>query len=175
MASTAPVFPACINPQGTVKAHYAQGTHGIVGNSGTYTGSDTVYQITDKTVMQCFCAENGEGIQTNWFEVSNLSESDIKNLIVQGWILVPNGALWGLNNASYLAQNSTYSCKGSSNGTGGSSSSNTGGQAILSQATTNVGAVLGLANTGTLGTVYSLISAGSVAVILGLLLNKKKE
>ena len=108
-----PSFAVCTNPQGTVKVSYPSGTHGIPGRTDTFNGSDTVYQLTNDTLVQCFCAVDGRGIQTNWWNVSSLTQQEIDTLKNQGWIFIPNGALWGLDEAEYLAINSDYSCQGS--------------------------------------------------------------
>ncbi|HEX8965691.1 MAG TPA: hypothetical protein VF820_04645 [Patescibacteria group bacterium] len=50
-ASTTPDFPACSSPQGSTIASYDSGTHGIPGDSSTYTGSDTVYQVNESQVL----------------------------------------------------------------------------------------------------------------------------
>src|SRR5215210_7466089 len=80
LAVTTPSFPTCINPQGSVKASYSSGTHGIVGSTQEYTGSDSVYTLSDNTIVQCFCPVNGNGIQTDWWKIANLSDTDIKIL-----------------------------------------------------------------------------------------------
>ena len=60
-------FPGCPNPGGTLKVSYVTGQHGIPGDYSTYTGSDSVYILSENQVVQCFCAESGtSGIQTNW-------------------------------------------------------------------------------------------------------------
>ncbi len=107
-----PTFPNCMNPQGTNIANYSTGTHGIVGSSSTYTGSDAVYALSEETNVQCFCpAEGSTGIQTNWWEIPEMSFEEIANYQKLGWIYVPNGALWGLNENPYLTYNTEYSCK----------------------------------------------------------------
>lgn len=107
-----PTFPSCQIPQGELKAFYPQGTHGIPGSEEEYIGSDAVYFLTEETLAQCFCPIGGEGIQTNWWKVSELSIEQIDNLIADGWIYVPNGFEWGLEEAPYLAKNETYQCAG---------------------------------------------------------------
>ncbi len=109
---TQPSFPSCSAPSGTIIASYATGTHAIAGDPNLHTGSDTVYQESDITVMQCFCPDDlsGKGIQTNWWDVADLSSDDIQTLIGNGWINEPNGSDWGLNNAPYLAMNSNFDC-----------------------------------------------------------------
>jgi len=108
---TIPSFPRCLAPQGTQKVFYPTGIHGIPGNTGTYTGSDTVYILSEETLMQCFCPTNGAGIQSNWWNVSNLSLNQIDEMVGLGWIFVPNGTAWGLQEAPYLVKNEAYQCK----------------------------------------------------------------
>lgn len=152
LAVTTPDFPACVNPQGQLKVSYADGTHGIPGNASTYTGSDSVYQLSDTTLTQCFCAPDGQGIQTNWWKVSSLSSENIQILVSQDWTLIANGSAWGLDEAPYLAKNSNFSCG----------------------ASTTTGQILGLATTGNAVFILSVISAGLLILGLGLILNKRK-
>ena len=136
-AVNTPSFPSCTSPAGATIADYSSGIHGIVGQSQTYTGSDRVYRLNDDQVTQCFCSsDGGTGIQTNWWKYADLSDQEIKILERQGWIMIPNGSLWGLDNAPYLTRNESYSCSGSTgsggtNSTGGSSSSNSSSGSIL--------------------------------------------
>lgn len=146
-----PNFPTCQNPQGAIKAQYNEGNHGIVGDSATYTGKDTVYQINADTFLQCFCSPNGQGIQTNWWKVSSLNQEEIQILKNSGWIYIPNGSLWGLENAPYLTKNFNFSCSNNNN-TENNLQGGTGGGSILGVSAT--GDVLGLASTGNNTTVY---------------------
>jgi hypothetical protein len=111
-AYVVPVFPSCSNPQGTLKVSYDSGTHYIVDGSGM-NGSDAVYFTSDITLIQCFCADSGSGIQTNWWKASTLSQSEIDQLVKLGWHYIPTGADWGLENVPYLASNEIYTCKSS--------------------------------------------------------------
>ncbi len=113
-----PDFPSCTSPTGTLKVSYSDGIHGIVGNSGTFTGSDAVYIVGDSNLTQCFCAADGSGIQTNWWKIGSLSQDQFNTLQSQGWIYIPTGLPWGLEDAPYFAQNTNYSCGGSSGGGG---------------------------------------------------------
>ncbi len=159
-AATVPSFPVCVNPQGTVISSHDSGTHGVAGDTGVYTGKDTVYSLTSESLTQCLCADSGAGTQTNWWKASSLTQDEINIYISEGWILIPNGAAWGLEQAPYLAKNSSYACKG---GSGGSSETKVGGasavnntQSILSLATTgNTMFILGVFLTG-----MSFIGAG---------------
>lgn len=175
-SATIPNFPVCTNPQGTVKASYASGTHGIVGSTANYTGSDVVYQLSPDSLMQCFCAESGDGIQTNWWKISQLSEEEVDNLVKLGWIYVPNGALWGLDPVAYLAKNMDFKCpanggSNSSSGNGGSSNNSSSGSA--SSANANLASVLGLASTGNNTLFYLLPFIGIISLIIGFILKRK--
>lgn len=66
LAVSTPSFPSCVNPTGQVIASYQDGTHGVPGDTNTYTGEDTVYALNAEQVVQCLCTSNAEGIQTNW-------------------------------------------------------------------------------------------------------------
>lgn len=171
LAVTAPDFPACANPQGQLKVSYTDGTHGIPGDTSTHTGSDSVYTVSDTTLIQCFCPSDGNGIQTNWWNVSSLSSEDIQILISQGWTLIANGSAWGLDEAPYLTKNSSFSCSTSSSSS--SSDSGTGGGETLGASTTT-GQILGLATTGNAVFILSVISVGLLILTLGLILNKRK-
>lgn len=117
-AVNAPTFASCLHPEGEIIATYNSGIHGIVGETQTYTGSDTVYKMNDSQVVQCFCPENeGQGIETSWWKYDDISETDRVILQRQGWIHVVSGKNWGLDDASYLAKNSRYDCR--STGIGG--------------------------------------------------------
>lgn len=106
-------FPSCSNPQGDLKVHYDSGQHGIVGESGTRSGVDDVYFVDSyDQLLQCFCGSEGEGIQTDWLYAGEIDLTQIENYINSGWILVANGADWGLIEGQYLARNSSYICGG---------------------------------------------------------------
>lgn len=188
-----PNFPACVTATGTVIASYDSGTHGIVGDSGTYTGSDKVYKITDTTLVQCFCSTNGSGIQTNWWKTSSLTQEQFKQLEADGWIYVPNGAAWGLEDTSYMAKNSNYSCNGGgdvcTNLEGTQTSIPDGYHAGLTPNTCmkyefggppqssgiGGGQVLGLATTGTTSRMLAFGLLGSIVLALGLIGNSKQK
>ncbi len=159
-AVTTPDFPTCTNPTGNIKVQYNEGTHGVVGNSAEFEGKDSVYSINDAQVLQCLCMEDNDGIQTNWWKVSSLNDSDIQSLKNQGWHYVANGALWGLDNAPYMAKNSEYECGGG-----------IGGGEVLGLATTASDA----ATTGNKAQLYSTlgIGLGFLFLLLGFLLLRK--
>jgi hypothetical protein len=144
-AATVPTFPVCSNPQGTVKVSYDSGTHGVVGDATTYTGKDTVYTLSENTLTQCLCTTNGNGIQTNWWKASSLTQEEINVLVNEGWKFVQDGSAWGLSSAPYLAKNSTYSCTGGSGGTSDNNSSNSNSSNSVAGVTQ---AILALASTG---------------------------
>lgn len=160
-----PNFPQCSNPSGTIKSKYDSGTHGIVGIEGTYVGGDVVYQVNENAVVQCFCADSGNGIQTNWWKVPGITEETIKELKALGWIFVPSGSVWSLTNDPYMALNSQYTCKSSSGG--GSGGSNTS-----SSSSSNV---LALASTGSTLKVAFFALLGASALLSGVILRRMKN
>lgn len=165
-AVTAPTFPVCANLAGQVRASYDSGTHGVAGNTSTFTGKDTVYTLTDNTLAQCLCTNSGEGIQTNWWKVSSLTEDEKNILISQGWILIPDGSAWGLETGPYFAKNSSYACT-SSNAVGGASTGS-----VLGASTK---AVLGLATTGNIVFILTVILTGFALLGSGISLSFKKK
>jgi len=165
-AVVSPDFPSCVNPQGSLKVEYNQGTHGVIGNSNEFKGKDSVYTISENQTLQCLCTDNGQGIQTNWWKVSSLTADQINILISQGWTKIPDGSAWGLDSSPYLARNIDYSCSGSGNSTGG-----VGGQ-VLGAST---GSVLGLATTGNTPFILSVILSGLIFLSLGAAITKIKN
>ena len=169
-------FPSCTNPQGELIASYDTGIHGVVGHSEAYSGSDRVYLLDNGNYLQCLCTESGNGVQTNWWKVSSLTEDEITTLKNLGWHYIPSGEPWGLAASSYMAQNVEYSCKSSSNGGGGngsgSASDGTGGQILASAASTSSD-VLGLAATGNIKLIYTLLLLGFVSVGLRIALKRQ--
>ncbi len=147
-------FPSCLNPQGTVKVSYSEGTHGIPGDRSTYTGSDVVYQLDGNTkLLQCFCADNGDGIQTLWYKTSSLTDQEKDSLIRDGWISVPNGTVWGLDNVEYLAKNYPYACGPRAIG---------GGELVDMAGTGNSAALFGFFSSG-----MALLLAGALRIRRG--------
>ena len=122
-AVSLPDFVSCVNPQVAASQVNNGSNHGVAGQSNAYSGTDKIYNLQNGNVTQCLCTDGGSGIQTNWLKVSQLSESDIDSLKIQGWVYIPTGSLWGLDDAPYLAKNSDFSCGGSSNGSNQRSSS----------------------------------------------------
>lgn len=181
-AIDAPSFTSCVNPKGELKVNYETGTHGIAGQPGLFEGKDSVYKLSENSLTQCFCAVDGSGIQTNWWKLPQLSESEIKSLEAQGWIYIANGALWGLDNAPYMAKNSDFSCKssgenGGSSDSGSSSSSNSGSSSgsssSVSSDSAGIGQVLGLASTGNTVLVLATALTSGLSLLLGLILKKR--
>lgn len=158
-AISQPSFPVCSFPTGTLKVSYDEGSHGIPGDMAEYQGRDDVYEVNDTISYQCFCADNGEGIQTNWWKISGLAQSDIDYLKRLGWIYVPDGNLWGLTGDPYLALSTTYTC-----GAGG-----VGGGEVLGVNTWN------LAATGNKPLIFLLIGLGMAFFLLGWLVQKKSQ
>ncbi len=171
-STATPNFSSCLNPQGSLKVKYDSGNHGIVGKSSLVTGSDSVYSQDGNSLIQCFCAEDGSGIQTNWWKISGLSENEIESLKKEGWVYIADGSAWGLEQGPYLASNSDYSCKSKDTGRGGNSdsSSSSGGEVAGSS---NIGQVLGLAFTGGVGVIYSLFALSALFGLLALFAPKK--
>lgn len=122
-----PPFPSCLNPAGAITVHYDTGIHGIVGDSSTHTGSDSVYQIDEQKTLQCFCATDGSGIQTDWVKTSSFTQNVIDALVADGWTFVPNGLAWGLTDSPYYAKNSQYICSTDFFGKGGGGNGGNGG------------------------------------------------
>ena len=178
-----PSFTSCLNPQGDIKANYETGTHGIVGSGATFSGKDTVYTISDNALTQCFCAVDGNGIQTNWWKVSSLTDSEINVLKSQDWVYVANGALWGLEQVPYLALNSDYTCKSSGGGGGGTGdsgsssngSSNASSGGSVAGVSAGVGQVLGLASTGNSKFFYGVLLISPISLLVGLFLKKRAK
>lgn len=169
-----PNFTSCVNPQGSIRASHTSGTHGVAGDTNTYTGVDTVYTLNENTYTQCLCTDNGQGIQTNWWNVSSLTQKDLDIFVNQGWIFIQNGSAWGLDSAPYLAKSSNFVC----NGTGGDSSSNssdggTGGP--VAGSSSSIDEFLNLASTGNKIFILLVIFTGISLLSLGLILNLKKS
>lgn len=156
-AVTLPSFPSCTQPQGSVKASYDTGVHGIVGDSREYRGQDKVYQVAGHYLIQCFCPENsGTGIQTNWVTAETFSTNDQDFLQRSGWEWIADGSAWGLQAKPYLAKNSNYSCRDE----GG-----IGGGDVLGASTGSYPRVLGLADTGAFQNYLFLFSLESVILM----------
>ncbi|KKR30449.1 hypothetical protein A2715_04535 [Candidatus Woesebacteria bacterium RIFCSPHIGHO2_01_FULL_39_32] len=181
-ATELPSFPFCSNPQGEIKVSYDSGTHGVVGSQTQYQGKDTVYFVGENNYLQCLCTDQGEGIQTGWLKLGNLSNNEIDELRNEGWQYVPDGTLWGLAGGDYLAKNSPYSCNGEGGNTTptltptptSSTISSTSGDPGIGGSVIAASAPL-LAATGTSTLFYSLLAFGLASFGLGLVLRKKDK
>lgn len=169
--------PSCLTPNGRVIADYATGDHGIVGQ-GNKIGADKVYSL-ETGALQCFCGEDGHGIQTNWLNASNLSQDQIKIYESQGWIYVPTGASWGLSDDPYIAKNADYTCHSTTGGgegqrpnnpTDGKSDGRTDGAGSIVQAAKG-----SLASTGNTLFIIQVFLAGVLLTATGVILNKRSK
>jgi hypothetical protein len=110
---TPPTFPRCEDRIFSVNgdmAHYDTGIHGIPG-VGNREGSDDVYVLTENNFLQCFCPVEGSGgIQSNWWNVSGLSETEITRFRSEGWLFETSGSGWNLPDDPFLIQNRNFSC-----------------------------------------------------------------
>jgi LPXTG-motif cell wall-anchored protein len=131
--------------------------------------------------MQCFCSKNGDGIQTNWWKVSSLSFEEVEYLKALGWVYIPNGSVWGLQEAPYMAYNTEYDCgedddddddDNDNDDDDDEDDDNEGGIGGVLGAST-VGEVLGLASTGDAQAIALLVGTGSLSAAAGLYLLKK--
>lgn len=163
-----PEFHSCLNPQGTQKVKYDNGLHGIAGEEYLFQGKDIVYTLSDNAQLQCFCPEDGNGIQTDWWKASALTGNEITSYQSQGWHLIADGSKWGLSADPYLARNSRYNCKPNSTPTPTPTSGGIGGGS-----STTVTHVLALASTGNAAFIYALAGSGIIFVLAGILLQMK--
>lgn len=164
-----PNFPTCSNPSGILQVSFGEGIHGIAGNPGEFTGSDSVYTVDDARTVQCFCATDGAGVQTHWWKFSSLTQEQVNQLKNEGWTYVPSGEPWGLQPDPYLALNANYSCKPTTTttttNTNNSNSSSNNGTVLAASTSNQGGSVLGLATTGNTQTIaalaaFSILSLG---------------
>jgi hypothetical protein len=181
---TTPTFPYCTDPQGVVKITYTEGIHGIPGNYNTNVGSDTVYYLSDDTLMQCFCSINGDGTQTNWWKVSSLTLDQVETLLGWGWTYIPDGSAWGLVEAPYVAFNSSYLCEDVDTDDGEDETDDNNDEDKNDQnddervgAVLGIGGqVLGLATTGNISDLYLPLGTGIMSTsLLAFWLFKKKQ
>lgn len=145
MAVSTPDFGSCVNPKISASQVNIGRDHGVIGHVNAYAGKDSIYKLSDGNVLQCLCPDNGKGIQTSWYKISGLSDTDINILKKQGWTYIITGSSWGLEDVPYLAKNNDYSCHGESQV---------------------------LAATGNSIAIYGLVLAGVVSLIAGLLLKR---
>lgn len=173
-------FPSCLNPQISPSQVNKGSNHGVVGFSTPFSGTDTIFNLSRNNVLQCLCTDNGQGFQTNWLNVSQLSQSEINVFVSQGWTFFANAGAWGLNGA-YVAKTSQFLCSAPTTTPtptpGQVSSSNTNPTATPIPQATNTPTpkkpeVLALATTGNILFIYILLLAGGSSFILGLILRK---
>lgn len=168
-----PDFPTCSNPRGILQVAFDQGVHGIAGNPGEFHGSDTVYGVDDARTVQCFCATDGNGVQTHWWKFSSLTQDQVNQLKNEGWTYVPSGEPWGLKPDPYLIKNANYNCKPTT--TTNNNTTTTSNGSVLSSTTSDPsqgGSVLGLATTGNISVVAGLASLSILS--LGFALTARK-
>ncbi len=189
-ADPVPTFGTCLNPQwNQTQVNYGS-NHGVV-NVGTFEGTDTIYS-SNGNVLQCLCTGQGLGYQTNWLKAANYSSSQIDYLKAQGWIYIPSGSAWGLEDSAYLAQNSSYSCTSCTptptpensptptvtptvTPTAGPTATPTPGPAATPTPGTQVGAASAnntLASTGNWLIIAGVFLAGVASLALGVILRK---
>jgi hypothetical protein len=190
-ANPVPQFGSCVNPQWAQTQSNSGSNHGVV-NIGTFSGVDSIYSSGSNT-MQCLCADNGEGYQTNWLKASNYSNDQIDSLKAQGWIYVPEGKDWGLESGPYLAQNVTYTCTvctptptvtptgtltptptnvSGPTATPGPGATATPGTQVQGASANNTSSNNVLASTGNALVIYVSLLAGAISLIMGLFLKK---
>lgn len=161
-AQAIPSFPSCPNPGGEIIAKYDSGKHGVPGDSTEYMGADTVFKLNDAMVVQCLCPDSGSGVQTLWWKDPGLSADQQSIVVRQGWIRIPNGSLWGLDNSVYFTKNSNFECKGRGGAVLGASTSNSG-------ATINdPGSILGASTLAGTGNWMTIAGIFTLAVATGL-------
>ena len=165
-----PVFPACANPQGQLKVSYDNGVHGVVGDSNAYAGKDSVYNLSNGNATQCLCPVSGNGIQTNWMKVNQMSEEEISVYVKDGWKYITDGSSWGLDQGPYLAQNLAYSCTSSSSSSSSSSDSKVGGASA-----TNPNSVFSLANTGNMLFIVLVFLLGLALIVTGVISSLRRK
>lgn len=85
------------------------GFHHIPGQEATIEGSDDVYYLEGDNFVQCLCGIDGNGVQTSWWNASQVDEEDISSYVSSGWYY-EQGQSWNLINHPYLAKNTNYSC-----------------------------------------------------------------
>ena len=107
-----PEFPSCeayIGQQGDWTTAES-GDHHIPGQEETISGSDDIFQLENGNFLQCLCPPDGNGYQTNWWQVADrLSQEEVEHFIGKGWFF-ENGSEWNLFHTQYLAKNTRYNC-----------------------------------------------------------------
>lgn len=174
VGATETSFTSCLTPTGTIVANYPDGEHGIAG-LGSKIGKDKVYTLQDGNSMQCFCATDGAGIQTNWLKVGNLTSDQIKIYENQGWIYIPTGASWGLSDEPYLAQNINYSCWSTTTTNDGRSDGKSDGKSDGLGSIVQAAHGSNLASTGNLLFIAEIFSVGVLLTLIGLFLRSRSN
>ncbi len=189
-ANPTPSFGTCLNSQWSqIQVNAGDQKHGVVGIDSFY-GTDTIYE-SGGNAMQCLCTDQGQGYQTNWMKAAAMSQSQIDNYKAQGWIYVPLGKEWGLDDSTYLAKNSSYTCTACTptptpsvsvtpsvtptvTPTAGPTETPTPGPSATPTPGTQVGAASAnnLASTGNALLIYGSLLAGAASLILGVILRK---
>ncbi|HSW96546.1 MAG TPA: LPXTG cell wall anchor domain-containing protein [Candidatus Saccharimonadales bacterium] len=175
-----PSFPLCTNPQGSVIANYDTGSHAIAGQMSLVDGKDTVYSLDGalNQVTQCYCPPTDlNGIQTNWLQASDIPAGEKQQLLNNGWVFIENGAVWGLANAPYLAQNMSYTCNSSGSSTPATitavvqaaSSTNTNSSTSSSSSSNTPSS---LPNTGDSVILLEIMGVGILSIFVSFLLKK---
>lgn len=165
-AVSIPDFGSCLNPQVVATQINNGNSHGVVGQNTPYSGQDSIYNLSNGNVLQCLCTIEGSGVQTNWLKAAGLSQEETSSLKAQGWIYIPTGASWGLEDVAYVAKNISYSCK---------SNQPTPTPGIQAAVAAIQPGILGLAATGNAVALYSFVLAGLFSLLVGLLLKKTSK
>ena len=112
---TPPGFPQCAElsePGNWVTSRY--GDHHIPGQEATITGTDDIYYLEGGNFLQCICADDdNQSTQTVWWNITNLglTQDQIDEFVAGGWFVMDGGAWNLLQNNTYLAKNSGFSCQ----------------------------------------------------------------
>lgn len=176
-ANAVPDFGSCLNPQWGKTQENVGSNHGVVG-LGSFAGVDSIYR-NGGNVLQCLCTNDGRGYQTNWLKADNMSEGQKSSLKSQGWMYVPYGKDWGLDDAPYMAKNVEYTCANctptptpSVGTTPTPTPTVTSGPTATPTPTTESKVGGALAATGNAGIIYASILAGAAALIAGMVLRR---
>jgi len=181
-----------LNPQVAASQVNVGDSHGVVGYTGTaFSGTDTIYHMSNGNVLQCLCTTNGQGYQTKWIQASLFSESDISKLQTEGWEYFADAGSWGLS-GSYVAKTSQYACINCTptpamtqtptptptgtltptpTPTAGPTATPTPGPSSSSSSTTNT-TVENLAKTGNFMMIFALFIAGLIFFVAGIVLKR---
>jgi len=106
----APEFPSCTSFSTNGDWSTGVGNHHIPGQEATIFGKDDVYYVQNGNFVQCLCPPNGQGVQTNWWNISGMGQSEIDNKWKPAGWYHEQGSNWNLMNYPYLAKNTSYQC-----------------------------------------------------------------